>query len=567
MKKIKLLTLSLGAIVGITACGGKSVVHNVDQTLNDSLPSTPVEIQFWHCLGQGKTKNLEKVVQAFNAKYEGHYWVNAIVPSSASYSALHDAIKTNLAKGRVPALAMGYPDSFSEYMGTKENGSNILRLKNFIEDQRTIEVNQIEMDPETGTYVVKKDAQGNPLKENLRLGFEKTTAYDEFDKDFVEAYRDEGSHYQFDGYWSLPMYKSTEVMFVNYDYFCGNSDVNDRYFEALNNEDTETYFDFQDQLTALGSYYSSKHDDKKAKLEEMKTWVASKGGYTYEIPETWTEMFTLAAQVNADRTAQGFDVVAENFRPVGYDSDSNLMISQMKQRGIPYTTDKDITAKADRILFNNDQAKALLTEIKGYIDQGLLATKYQIDSSGSKYTNDYFTGKKEAGGRCIMSIGSTGGADYQVTDSFSVEVAPVPYSGDTPYYVQQGPSICFFDNADATITTGAWLFYRMMSDSELNTDLATDNSYDPVRYSCLESQSYAEYIAQKKTKLLARVAEVTHGDQIAKNQFYSPVCIGSSTCREEIGQLILRAVHKASSMTIDENFALAYTNALNASKL
>ena len=558
MKKLKLLTLSFAGLLGITSCGGE-IIHVVDQELTNELPSSVVTIKFWHCLGQEKTKNLNKVIEAFNVKYAGHYVLDASVPGGSTYDGLHSAVKTRVASGNVPALTMGYPDSFSEYMGTRLEGSDILRLTNFINDTRTINVNVIEKN-ESGNWVVKKDGQGNPVKEDMPLGFSKA----ELD-DFVAPYLHEGEGYQFSGYWSLPMYKSTEVMFYNYDYFMGDNPVNDKIFE--NDDD---YWDIIEAKDALGKYYGKNHDAYVEKLGELKTYVTAHDGVTYGVPTKWDEMLIdkkdesgniiekcLARRMRDDRAAHGIDNT--NFTPVGYDSDANMVISQMIQRGIPYTSNDNIESKADHLLFNNKQAEDLLNEIYGCITSNYLCTKYSIDQTGSSYTNDKFSR-----GECVISIGSTGGSDYQVNDNFAVEVEPVPYSGSTPRYVQQGPSICFFDNENPKITTGAWLFYKMLCDPDMNTALATENSYDPVRISSVESESYAEFISHKKEALLNYVPTVTHKPQIANNQFTTPVFVGSSTCRTQMAELILRMVHNHhSAATALQN---AFDAAMNATK-
>lgn len=558
MKKLKLFTVAFASVLGITACGGGDIIHNVDQELSNQLPSSEVVIKFWHCLGQKKTENLDKIIEAFNVKYQGHFRLDASVPGGSTYDGLHSAVKTRVASGNVPALTMGYPDSFSEYMGVRLEGSDILRLTNFINDERTINVNVIEKNDQ-GNWVVKKDGSGNPIKEDMRLGYTKA----ELD-DFVAPYLSEGKGYQFDGYWSLPMYKSTEVMFYNYDYFMGDNPVNEKIFA-----DDDNYWDIIDAKTALDKYYGEHHDAYVAKLAELKEYVEANGGVTYEVPQKWDEMLidtvvdgvitkkSLAKQMIDDRAAHGVDNT--NFIPVGYDSDANMVISQMIQRGIPYTSNDNIESKADHLLFNNKQAEGLLNEIYGCITKKYLCTKYSIDQTGSSYTNDKFSRKE-----CVISIGSTGGSDYQVSDNFAVEVAPVPYSGSTPKYVQQGPSICFFDNENANITTGAWLFYKMLADPDMNTALATENSYDPVRISSVESESYAKFIADSKNALLNYVPTVTHKPQIANNQFTTPVFVGSSTCRTQMAELILRMVHNHhSAATALQN---AFDAAMNATK-
>ena len=48
-------------------------------------------------------------------------------------------------------------------------------------------------------------------------------------------------------------------------------------------------------------------------------------------------------------------------------------------------------------------------------------------------------------------------------------------------------------------------------------------------------------------------------DQIAKNQFTTPVFVGSSTCRTQMAELILRMVHnhKSAAKALEEAFDAA----------
>ena len=131
MQKKSLLIIALTTMLGLTACGGGDTV--VDQELPRDDPSSEVSFEFWHCLGHEKTKNLTKVAEAFNAKYAGKYKVVLKHPAG-DYSALHSTLKTKMSSGEVPALSMGYPDSFSEYISKRIGDSFLLRLTNYIND-------------------------------------------------------------------------------------------------------------------------------------------------------------------------------------------------------------------------------------------------------------------------------------------------------------------------------------------------------------------------------------------------------------------------------------------------
>ena len=159
------------------------VVVSLIATLTGSLSSCGNEtktgsktIEFWHCLGHDKTRNLEKLTAEFNDDHKNTdgYQVK-LVALGGSYDTLDDYVKKQLNAGKTPSITMGYPDSFSGYMGSRGvANSQILNLDDFIKDD-----------------------------------------FDFDSSSFVSAYWDEGKHYQYEGTWSVPMYKSTEAMYYN----------------------------------------------------------------------------------------------------------------------------------------------------------------------------------------------------------------------------------------------------------------------------------------------------------------------------------------------------------------
>ena len=498
MKKKNLLTLAIGCMLSLAACGPAE--HVVDQNLPEDDPASEVEIVFWHCMGHAKgTVFSDTVVANFNAQYAGKYRVKE-VHLAGDYTGLHSAAKTKMSSGEIPALAMGYPDSFSEYMTDDIRFSQILRLDNFLNDPN--------------------------------YGYSATEL-----ADFVPGYYNEGNRYQHTGTWSLPMYKSTEVMYYNASYFAGANDQTLAKFENEANPEHAFYTAFKALYDAANSADATKEQLKA--LSDYLTDAGNEGhkGYVYTVPTKWNEMFTLGAQMKADRTAQGLD---DDFYPVGYDSDANMMISQMKQRGIEYTT-RDAEG-ADHFVFykgeNKTKTEALIDEITGYIRSKVLVTKNSLPNNA--YTNTYFTACKTA-----MSIGSTGGSNYNVSANFKVDIAPVPYYGDTPYYIQQGPSICFFDNNNPYIHKGAWLFYKVLADAEINCSLSLENSYDPIRISSYETDEYKEWISYAGEGLKYDVPGLTK--DLTSYYMVSDVFVGSSTARTQIGKTIDYAMNQGYS--------------------
>ena len=178
---------------------------------------------------------------------------------------------------------------------------------------------------------------------------------------------------------------------------------------------------------------------------------------------------------------------------------------------------------------NRSKTEALITEITGYINDGVLLTKNSL--GGTKYTNDYFND-----GKLAMTVGSTGGSSYNISENFVVKLAKVPYSGTTPYYIQQGPSICFFDNDNPYIHKGAWLFYKALAAVENNAALALENSYDPVRISSYDTQDYKTWIGRAGEGLKYDIPNIT--STLKDNYMTSDVFVGSGTARTEIGSTI-----------------------------
>lgn len=499
MKNNKFLILTMGTLMCLTACGGGGGTV-VDQDLPADDPTSEVEINFWHCLGHAKTTNLEKIVTKFNTDYAGKYRVK-LTHLAGDYDTLHDALKTKLASGEIPALTMGYPDSFSEYITKDMSESSILRLDNFIAD------------PNYGYTQAELD-------------------------DFVPGFFAEGTGYQFDGTWSMPMYKSTEVMYYNKQYFAGSNVLNKQKF-AENSE-----------FIALNKAVEGKVLPADADLAALKAWVKSHNGYTYDVPVTWTELFQTAAKMKADRETEK---IKDEFYPVGYDSDANMLISQMKQRDIPYTVN-DEESKADpakHFKFNNQQAKELVEEVIGYINNKLLITKNSL--GGSTYTNTYFNESKTA-----MAVGSTGGSSYNISANFGVGLAAVPYSNNNPQYIQQGPSICFFDNLNGYIHKGAWLFYKTLAEPENNATVALENSYDPVRISSYSTIAYTTWVGMAGKGLKYDIPNIT--SQLKDHYMVSPTFVGSGEARRQIGNLITYVYQNHYS--IEESF----TRAINQCK-
>lgn len=263
----------------------------------------------------------------------------------------------------------------------------------------------------------------------------------------------------------------------------------------------------------------------------------------WSVPQTWDQMWSLCREIKA---------AYPDFTPLGYDSDSNLFISMCQQMNIPYTS-----ATGNHYLFDNDKAKAMMSDLKSKYDEGLFITK------GSNGNNTY-TSTKFTSGELLMSIGSTGGTTYNQTTNFKVGVAEPPAVDiNNKGVISQGPSICFFNskgkNSSKAQLRAAWQFYKFISTAENSTLYSVSTGYQPVRTSSYETETYKQY-SSDTTSLLNKVAKVS--SNMLDSYFNSPVFVGSAKARTEVGSLVTATL--MGSKTIDQAFTDALSNCVNS---
>lgn len=317
-------------------------------------------------------------------------------------------------------------------------------------------------------------------------------------KDFVEGYWQEGVSYQQEGCYSVPYAKSTEALFYNKDFF----------------------------------------DE-----------------HHLEVPTTWDEMWTLCDKITKDIwTGKDYANKDKDYYALGYDSDSNMFITLCEQKGIPYTTNENVTKEADHYLFNNQQAKDLTTELKGYFQKHYFVTKGTM--AQASYTSTQFTA-----GKIVMTIGSTGGTTYNDSENFNVGIAPVPGVDATHNkLITQGPSICFMRRVNKQQKEAAWKFYKFITTAQNSAYYAMDTGYDPVRISSYECDYYKERMEEKN--IITDVFKVT--STLQDRYFSSATFVGSANARTQVGGIF--STYFTGSKTLDEAFNDAYNNCIPAGK-
>ena len=480
MKKITKFLFSLtsslliaGNVMAMTSCGEETV----SGITTDDVPVVAYEggnvtISFYHCMGSALRDILADGIAEFNKLYPN---IKVLATSFGDYPGVRDQISTELASMRAPSLAYCYPDHVALYNKSK----TVLPLDGWIESTATV----------SGT--------------NEQVGMTQAQI-----DDYVPIYWNEGKIYDDAGtMYTLPMLKSTELLYYNKTYFEANDLAVPTTWEEM--EDTcETILELE------------KAAEAKALEEELKK---------------------PADQQNIASTKRPCI-------PLGYDSSANWFITMTEQFNSGYTTNE----KGNYFTFNNETNRELVAELREWYQSGYVTTEEIFGS----YTSDLFTQTVPDKTKCYMCIGSSAGAGYQCpkvlqdgkTYPFEVGVAMIPQkdtlanlteAGEIPQMISQGPSICLFKKVDNQEVAAAWLFAKFLtSNVKFQAKCSMNNGYTPAIQSIKDNSTYAKFLsnADGNKYLQASAVQLTMD---MKNYYYvSPAFNGSSAARDEMATLM-----------------------------
>ena len=445
---VLLLTCALGTLV---SCKDKK--KNNGPAADFTMPeggfdtSTPIEITFYHSMGNNLKTHLEAAIKRFNAIYPN---ITVKHASYGDYDGVRDQIKTEISVGDQPNIAYCYPDHIALYNEAKA----VQTLDVFIND---------------ATYGLDTSI-------------------------FVEAFYNEGRVFGDDKTYSLPLAKSTEVIYYN-----------------------RTFFE-ENNLT---------------------------------VPTTWAEMEALCAQIKTidpDCIPLGYDSESNWFITMCEQYGSGYT-SLDENDHFKFNND---TNKAFVKMFSEWAGKYYVTT------QKLSGSYTSALFTGESYKNPETGEWESPTTKTYMCIGSTGGSTYQQPGrnenvegapfNFEVGIAPIPQvNKNNPKVISQGPSLCIFKKDNAQEVLASWLFVKFLcTDYQFLGNLSMQNGYAPaIKDMAAKDEVYAEWLAavgddataadltENITAYAARVAlEQTH-------TFYtSPAFNGSSVARDQVGILM-----------------------------
>ncbi len=327
--------------------------------------------------------------------------------------------------------------------------------------------------------------------------------------DFIKTYLNEGRAFSTPGTYVLPYMKSSEIMLYNMDAL---KVVMPRYDSTIREGEIEDYI--------KGISFDKLMDIAK---------------YAYD-----------------NRATLGLTALDY---PVYYDSDANLIISQLEQKGLKFATrgnNNEVVLNLDKDVdkTNYDAAVEVIQQYRTWHSEHLLTTK----GDQGTYASDAFKEQK-----AIFCIGSSGGAGYSFppVGGFDFRVCKVPYAGEdeeSAKYISQGPSIAFFTDKSRTAEENkydliySWKFYKYITNTQNNCIICFNHSegYVPVKKSCYKSGDWQDYIADADN-MYAKCALVLR-QEIGDNFITSLVFNGSATYRTEIGAVVTSAIKGSASI-------------------
>ena len=463
---ILLAVLMLTCVIGtLTSCGGgKKPAADFVMPEGGFDTSTPVTITFYHQMGAQLQEILNDTIVEFNKIYPN---ITINHESFGDYDGVRNQVKTEIAVGAQPNLAYCYPDHVALY-----NKAGAVQTLDVLINDPTYGFTQEQLD------------------------------------DFIEGYYNDGKVFGDGKMYSLPVVRSTEVLYYN--------------VEAL---------------VAAG--------------------VVDADGNAAP-PKTWEEMEEACEKLKAK--------FGDKCIPLGYDSESNWFITMCEQYKSPYTS-----AEGEHFLFDNETNRNFVKKFKEWYDKKWVTTEalsggYTSALFTGESSSSSTESKVPAGTRCYMCIGSTGGATYQQPDStngkfeFTVGIAPLPQVDlDNPKVISQGPSVTIFKKDNPQEVLASWLFAKYLAtDVSFQARVSMNNGYNPVIKSCTENETYAAWLASASTENIQAYAAKVALEQ--ENAYYSsPAFNGSSVAREQVGLLIQQCFTiEASGSDLDAKIKQAF---------
>ncbi len=191
-KRVLALLLVFVCVLGMAACGQGGAGTKAEA--NFDVPETgydgnPVTITFYHTMGSNLKSVLDNYIVEFNKLYPN---ITVETTSVGGYDDVRDQISTEITVGNQPNIAYCYPDHVALYNLAKA----VVTMDNLIDSTLTV-------------------TRADGTTEVLGLTADQKA-------DFIEGYYAEGTQFGDGLMYTLPLSKSTEVLYYNKTFFDQN---------------------------------------------------------------------------------------------------------------------------------------------------------------------------------------------------------------------------------------------------------------------------------------------------------------------------------------------------------
>ena len=441
MKRIIALILAVAMVaLLLVGCGKKkdSAVAPDFVMPEGGYDGSAITITFYHSMGAQLQEILNGAIAEFNETYPN---ITIEHESYGDYDGVRDQIKTEISVGNQPNVAYCYPDHVALY----NVAGAVQTLDVFIND------------PEVGFTQAELD-------------------------DFIEGYYNEGKSFGDGKMYTLPLSKSTEVLYYN-----------------------KTFFE-QHGLTVPTTWDEMEEVCKK--IKEIEPSCIPLG---YDSESNW--FITMCEQYGSPYTSAS----GENFL---FDNETN----------------RNFVAKF-RTWYQNKWVTT--EELSGGYTSALFT-----GSSSSSTESSVPTGTRcymcigSTGGATYQQPSQNNGV-YE----FEVGIASIPQvNPEKPKVISQGPSLCIFKKSNPQEVLASWLFVKFLTTSvDFQASMSMNNGYAPVIKSVQDHPIYAEFLASADTAHIQAYAVKVALEQ--ESAYYaSPAFNGSSVAREQVGLLIQKCL-------------------------
>ncbi len=281
------MVLSMGMLTGCQKGGGKADPNFV--VPEGGYDGSAVELVFYHTMGANLSTVLNAYIVEFNKLYPN---ITIKHEQVGNYDDVRSQISTQITEGNQPNIAYCYPDHVALYNEAKA----VTTLDNLIDSTVTV-------------------TRADGSTEVLGLTAEQKA-------DFIEGYYNEGKQFGDELMYTMPLSKSTEVLYYNKTFFeehnlqlpktwdelealCAEIKKIDPTSIPLGYDSESNWFitmceqQNSPYTSATGDRYLFNHEDNKAFIKEFREWY-QKG---YLTTQTLYGGYTSGLFVNMDTTA------------------------------------------------------------------------------------------------------------------------------------------------------------------------------------------------------------------------------------------------------------------------